>query len=325
MASTINPEISRRGFVRVAALAGGGLLVGARFGLEGPRAALAAGSVPETINAYVSITPEGVVSIIAQNPEVGQGIKTMLPMLIAEELDVAWETVSVEQGDYDPVNFRGQMAGGSMATPMQYESMRRVGAVARAMLVAAAAKEWGVDAEKCTTSEGKVHFKKKTLSYGELATAAASMTPPDAKSLTLKDPKDFKIIGTPIAGVDNPKLVSGKPLFGIDTTLEGMKYAVFEKCRVHGGTVANAKLDAVLASPGVTDAFVVNEPGTNGVAIVGDSWWLIDQARSNLDVTWDEGPTASQSSEGFAQQAEALSKQEPQQSQKLDGDVNAAM
>ena len=151
------------------------------------------------------------------------------------------------------------------------------------------------------------------------------MTPPDAKSLTLKDPKDFKIIGTPIGGVDNPKLVSGQPLFGIDTTLEGMKYAVFEKCRVHGGTVANAKLDAVLASPGVTDAFVVNEPGTNGVAIVGNSWWLIDQARSNLEVTWNEGPTASQSSEGFAQQAEALSKQEPQQSQKLDGDVKAAL
>ena len=119
--------------------------------------------------------------------------------------------------------------------------------------------------------------------------------------------------------------MTGKPLFGIDVTVPGMKYAVFEKCRVHGGKVGSAKLDAVLASPGVTDAFVLAEEGAHGVAIVGDSWWLVDAARAKLEVTWDEGPTAAQSSEGFAKQAEELSKQAPQQSVKADGDVAAAL
>ena len=114
-------------------------------------------------------------TIMAQNPEIGQGVKTMLPMLIAEELDVAWKDVRVEQADFDPVSFRGQMAGGSFATPMHYDSMRQVGAAARAMLVAAAAKEWGTTPDKCTTSEGKVVFGDKVKTYGELATAAAAI------------------------------------------------------------------------------------------------------------------------------------------------------
>ena len=328
--SPLDQGLSRRGFLHVSALAGGGMLLAARFGIEGPRAALAAAAATDAstetvLNAFVRLTPDGVVTIMAQNPEIGQGVKTMLPMLIAEELDVAWDDVRVEQADFDPVSFRAQMAGGSMATPMHYDSMRQVGAAARAMLVAAAAKEWGGTPEKCTTSEGKVHFGDEVKTYGELATAAAAIDPPDPKSLVLKSPKDFKIIGTPIPGVDNPKIVTGKPLFGIDVTVPGMKYAVFEKCRVHGGKVAQAKLDAVLASPGVTDAFVVAEEGAHGVAIVGDSWWLVDQAREKLEVAWDEGAAATQSSVGFAQQAEALSKQEPHQSVKVDGDATAAL
>jgi isoquinoline 1-oxidoreductase beta subunit len=327
----MNTLLSRRSFLRVSTLAGGGMLVAVRFGLE-PPAALAAtaaadadASAAATLNAFVRITPDGVVTIMAQNPEIGQGVKTMLPVLIAEELDVAWKDVRVEQADFDPASYRAQMAGGSMATPMHYDSMRQVGAATRAMLVAAAAKEWGTTPDQCKTSEGKVHFGDQAKTYGELATAAAAVTPPDPKTLTLKSPKDFKIIGTPIPGVDNPKITTGKPLFGIDVSVEGMKYAVFEKCRVHGGKVASAKLDAVLASPGVTDAFVLQEEGAQGVAIVGDSWWLVDAARAKSEVTWDEGPTAARSSEGFAQQAEALSKQEPQQSVKVDGDVKTAL
>ena len=322
--------LSRRHFLSVSALAGGGMLIAARFGLETPTAALAAAAAADAptetvLNAFVRLTPDGVVTIMAQNPEIGQGMKTTLPMLIAEELDVAWKDVRVEQADFDPVSYRGQMAGGSFATPMHYDSMRQVGGAARAMLVAAAAKEWGTTPDQCTTREGKVVFGDKVKAYGELATAAAAIAPPDPKSLVLKNPKDFKIIGTPIPGVDNPKIVTGKPLYGIDVTVPGMKYAVFEKCRVHGGKVGSAKLDAVLASPGVTDAFVLAEEGAHGVAIVGDSLWLVDQARAKLEVTWDEGPTAAQNSESFAQQAEALSKQEPHQSVKVDGDVAAAL
>ena len=323
-------NISRRGFIQVTALAGGGMLLGARFGLDGPRAAGAADAgVAAALNAFVRLTPDGVVTIMAQNPEIGQGVKTMLPMLIAEELDIPWSQVRVEQADFDPTRYRGQMAGGSMATPMHYESMRRVGAAARSMLVEAAAQEWGTKPEKCTTEGGVVHFKNKSMSYGELASAAARLEPPDPRTVALKDPKDFTIIGQEIPGVDNPKIVIGEPLFGIDVSVPGMKYAVFEKCRVHGGRVGSVDLAAVKASPGVTDAFVVDSTATqaptNGVAIVGDSWWLVNEARSKLEVTWEEGPTATQSTEDFDRQAQALSKEAPEQSLKSDGDAAGAL
>ncbi len=323
-------SFSRRGFLHVTALAGGGFLLGARLSLDGGRGAVAATADAETaLNAFVRLTPDGVATIMAQNPEIGQGVKTMLPMLIAEELDIPWRHVRVEQADFDATKYRGQIAGGSMATPMHYDSMRRVGAAARAMLVAAAAKEWTTSPEQCTTEAGAVHFKDKSLSYGELASAAAKVEPPNLRTVSLKEPADFKIIGQEIPGVDNPKIVTGKPLFGIDVTVPGMKYAVFEKCRVHGGKVKSANLDAVKAAPGVTDAFVVDSNAarlpTNGVAIVGDSWWLVNEARGKLEVVWDEGPTASQSSESFDRQAEELSKQAAEQNLRSDGDAADAM
>ncbi len=336
-------NLSRRGFLHVTALAGGGILLGARFSLDGAGSAVAAtadatADADATLNAFIRLTPDGIATIMAQNPEIGQGVKTMLPMLIAEELDIPWRQVRVEQADFDATKYRGQMAGGSMATPMHYESMRRVGAAARAMLVAAAAKEWKTRPEKCTAEAGVVRFKNKSLSYGELASAAAEVEPPNPRTVPLKDPKDFKIIGQKIPGVDNPKIVTGKPLFGIDVSVPGMKYAVFEKCRVHGGKVKSANLDAVKASPGVTDAFVVEPTGSaapspsifqvglpNGIAIVGDSWWLVNEARSKLEVTWDEGPTASQSTAAFDQQAEELSKQAPEQDLGNDGDAAGAL
>ena len=336
-------NLSRRGFLHVTALAGGGMLLGARFSLDGAGKAVAAtadatANGDAALNAFIRLTPDGIATIMAQNPEIGQGVKTMLPMLIAEELDIPWSQVRVEQADFDATKYRGQMAGGSMATPMHYESMRRVGAAARAMLVAAAAKEWKTKPEKCTTEAGAVRFKNKSLSYGELASAAAEVEPPNLRTVPLKDPKDFKIIGQEIPGVDNPKIVTGKPLFGIDVTVPGMKYAVFEKCRIHGGKVKSANLDAVKASPGVTDAFVVDPTGSaapspsmfqvglpNGIAIVGDSWWLVNEARSKLEVTWDEGPTASQSTAAFDRQAEELSKQAPEQDLTNDGDAAGAL
>ena len=308
------------------------MLLGVRFGLDGPRgagAAVADASVEAVLNAFIRLTPDGVVTIMAQNPEIGQGVKTMLPMLIAEELDIPWSQVRVEQADFDPTKYRGQMAGGSMATPMHYESMRRAGAAARSMLVDAAAKEWRTKPEKCTTEAGVVHFKNKSMSYGELASAAARVEPPDPRTVALKDPKDFTIIGQPIPGVDNPKIVVGEPLFGIDVSVPGMKHAVFEKCPVHGGKVKSVDLDAVKASPGVTDAFVVDSDAAqlpvNGVAIVGDSWWLVNGARGKLEVTWEEGPTATQSTEDFNRQAQELSKKAPEQSLTSDGDAAAAL
>ena len=308
------------------------MLLGVRFGLDGPRgagAAVADADVEAVLNAFIRLTPDGAVTIMAQNPEIGQGVKTMLPMLIAEELDIPWSQVRVEQADFDPTKYRGQMAGGSMATPMHYESMRRAGAAARSMLVEAAAQEWRTKPEKCTTEAGVVHFKNKSMSYGDLASAAALLEPPNPRTVPLKDPKDFTIIGQEIPGVDNPKIVVGEPLFGIDVSVPGMKHAVFEKCPVHGGRVKSVDLDAVKASPGVTDAFVVDSDAAqlpiNGVAIVGDSWWLVNEARGKLEVTWEEGSTATQSTEDFNRQAEALSKQAPEQTLTSDGDAAGAL
>ena len=325
-------NVSRRQFIRVSALAGGGMVLGAHFGLLGGGEALAAAALDAeaSLNAYVRITPDGLVTIVAQNPEIGQGVKTMLPMLIAEELDVDWENVRVEQGDLDTERYRGQFAGGSMATPMHWKSMRTVGATGRAMIVAAAAKRWRVADSELETEAGVVHHRGsgRSLSYGELATDAATMPAP--KSVALKDPKDFRIIGTSKPGVDNAKIVTGQPLYGIDVVVPGMKYAVFEKCPVFGGKVLKANLEVVRAEPGVSHAFIVEggeslEGLQSGVAIVADGWWAAKSARNKLEVDWDEGPTASQSSEGFARQAEALSKRDPERSLKSEGDLSAAL
>ena len=325
--------VNRRQFLAVSAVAGGGILLSTY--LEPLNAAESWGAKPATDflpNAYIRITPNGVVTIIAKNPEVGQGVKTMLPMLIAEELDVDWKNVRVEQAGLDTDKFAGQTAGGSTATPNNWLPMRRVGAAGRAVLVLAAAQTWNVPESECETSLGTVTHRGsgRKLSYGELTTKAATLTAPALDSVKLKDPKDFKIIGTPVHGVDNHSIVTGKPLFGIDVTMPGMLYATYVKSPVFAGKVASANLEEILKEPGVKRAFVV-EGGNDlmgllgGVAIVADTWWAANSARKKLRVTWNEGPTASQSSAGFEQQAQALAKQAPQRSLRKDGDVDAAL
>jgi isoquinoline 1-oxidoreductase beta subunit len=327
--------IGRRQFFRVSALAGGGMLLATyfKFGAEDLSAAdTAAEFVP---NAFIKIMPDGAVTIIAKNPEIGQGVKTMLPMIIADELDVDWKNVKIEQGDFDPTKYGpGQAAGGSNATPSSWTPMRRVGAAGRAMLISAAAQTWGVPETECETAAGVVRHRtsNRSLRYGELVDKAATLTPPNLETVKLKDPKDYRIIGTNVKGVDTHAIVTGKPIYGIDVTVPGMLYATFEKCAVFGGKVGSANLDVIKAQPGVRHAFVVEGPTPvqlngllSGVAIVADTWWHAKNARSKLQVTWDEGPTAQQSSAGFAQQAAALSRQPPQRSLRKDGDVDAAL
>ncbi len=326
--------VSRRDFLRVTALAGGGILLASYADpLEAIERFGATGSLADpALSAYVRITPDGIVTITAKNPEVGQGVQTMLPMLIAEELDVDWANVRVEQADLDPTRYPSQTAGGSTATPTNWLPMRRVGAGGRAMLIAAAAKEWNVPAAELETEKGVVRHRasNRTATYGALATAAATMTAPDLNTVPLKDPKQFKIIGTRTKTVNIKSILTGKPIFGIDVTVPGMKYATFLKCPVFGGKVKAANLEVIKAMPGITHAFVV-EGGTDlngllgGVAIVGDSWWLTQQARRKLIVTWNEGPTASQSSAGFAAKATELSILPPQRNLRKDGDVDAAL
>jgi isoquinoline 1-oxidoreductase beta subunit len=323
--------LDRRAFLRFSAVAGGGLLVAAYFDpktlAQGPGRGQQA---PLSPDAFVRIAQDGTVTIIAKNPEIGQGVKTMLPMLVAEELDVDWKDVRVEQGDLD-AKYGQQSAGGSTATPGNYLAMRRIGAAVRQTLLAAAAAEWSVPAAELTTASGKVMHRasNRTIGYGALAAKAATMPPPDQANVPLKDASAFKIIGKPIAGVDNHAIVTGKPLFGIDVKVPGMLYAVCERCPVFGGKAVSANLDQIKALPGVKHAFIVPEgpraEPPSGVAIVADSWWAAESARKQLKVTWDEGPTAEQSSDLFQQKADELSKQAPQRSVRADGDVDAAL
>ncbi|MES2177806.1 MAG: molybdopterin cofactor-binding domain-containing protein [Gemmatimonadota bacterium] len=325
--------VSRRDFLRVSAIAGGGILLASYIEPLGAMETLGSALPADaTLNAYIRITADGLITIIGKNPEVGQGVKTMLPMLIAEELDADWSKVRVEQGDLDPKNYPGQVAGGSSATPGNWLSMRRVGAAARGMLVGAAAAQWSVPAAELETEKGVVWHRasKRSASYGDLAAKAVAIPAPDLATVKLKEPKDFKIIGQRIRGVDVPNIVRGKPMFGIDVTVPGMLYATFVKCPVFAGKVASANVEAIKALPGVTHAFVVDgTPGLAGlqpgVAIVADSWWQARSARSKLKVTWDEGTTAQQSSTGFAAQAAAFSKAAPQRNVRKDGDVDAAL
>jgi isoquinoline 1-oxidoreductase beta subunit len=319
---------SRRGFLKVGLAAGGGLMLS--FAL--PFEAGAAGAEAARLNAYLHIAPDGTVTIASKNPEIGQGIKTMLPMIIAEELDVDWSAVRIEQAPVDAKTYGAQFAGGSSATPMNYDPMRRVGAAGRAMLVTAAAQTWSVPESECATASGVVRHAPsgRTLTYGALAGKAATLPAPDLAKLALKDPKDFKIIGHSKPGIDSPLLVTGKPLFGIDVVVPGMLYAIYEKCPVFGGKVVSANLGDVLAVKGVRKAFIVKgglelNGLLDGVAILADSWWIANKARKALKVVWDEGPTATQSSAGYAARAVELSKQPGTKSLRKDGDADAAL
>lgn len=326
MDGEIPRDPTRRLFLQTGAAVGGGLMLS--FSLSSVGHAAGEGK----LNAYVRIAPDGGVTIVSKVPEVGQGIKTSLPMLIAEELDVEWSAVTVEQAIADTKVYGRQVAGGSQATTIEYDGLRRVGATGRFLLIAAAAARWGVAADSCATEPGfVVHGEsKRRLAYGELAQAAALLTPPDPKSLPLKDPKAFRIIGKRHAGQDLDAITTGQPLFGIDTRLPGMLYATFAKAPTYGAKVASVDLAPAKAVPGVKNAFVV-EGGTNllsimpGVAVVADSWWQARKGRNALDIKWAEHATAAQSTASFAAKATELAKAPPHRTLKADGDVDAAL
>jgi isoquinoline 1-oxidoreductase subunit beta len=340
--------VNRRSFLlRASALAGGGLLVGLYTEPKKAQAQGRGGPPPPPFapNAYVKIAADGSVTLMAKNPEVGQGIKTMLPMLIAEELDVDWKDVKIEQTDFNDKVYTGQIAGGSTATPTNWTPMRQVGAGARAMLIAAAADTWKVPASGLTTASGKVWDKSanKSIGYGELAAKAATMPVPDPKTLVLKDAKDYKIIGISQRQRANPDIVTGKPIFGIDMMVPGMLYASYEKAGVLGATVATHNIDELKTMPGIKGVYVVERPADmkpnindvvipgdpgleSGIAIVADTWWQAQTARKKLKVTWTEPPArAAMNSASFAQQAEDLSKKAPGRTIRKDGDADAAL
>jgi isoquinoline 1-oxidoreductase beta subunit len=331
---------SRRDFLRVSSVVGGGLMLASYVDtLEAASNFVTPGMADFAPNAFIKMMPDGIVTIMSKNPELGQGVKNHLPMIIADELDVEWKNVRVEQTDFDPVKypaqqFGAQSTGGSNATPSGWNPMRQVGAAGRAMLISAAAQTWGVPEAECTTMPGEVRHtsSNRVLKYTELLDKAAAISPPALASVKLKEPKDYRIIGKSTKGVDVPAIVRGKPIFGIDVQLPAMLYATYTKCPVFGGKVASANVDDMKKEFGVKDAFVI-EPGPNtpldgllgGVAIVATSWWYANNARKNLKVTWEEGPTAASSSVGFAATAAELSKQAPQRMLRTDGDPAATL
>ncbi len=330
-------HIGRRKFLVVSSLAGSGLALGLALrssddaataaGLR-PRADASEGFAP---NAFIRISPEGVVTLGAKQMEVGQGVKTALPMVLAEELDADWKDVVVEQADLDEA-YGNQFSGASSSTLKNYEALRVLGATARTVLVQAAASVWGVPAHECHAALSVVHHRAsgRSLRYGELAARAAALPVPAGRSVKLKAPRDFTLIGTRVGGVDNDKIVRGAPLFGIDVRLPDMRYAVYQKCPVFGSRVDSANLDEVKALPGVRDAFVV--PGIGGVlglrpgvAIVADSTWAALSARKKLKVTWADSPVAQQGWGAFATQAASMARQPGTTVSRKEGDVTRAL
>jgi isoquinoline 1-oxidoreductase beta subunit len=331
-------SMNRRSFLQLTALAGGGLAL--NYYPLPFAAAQGPGKAPDlTPQAFIHIAPDGTTTIMARASESGQGMRNMLPMLIAEELDVDWKDVRIKQADLNEKIYGEQFSGGSANTPQGWEPMRRVGAAGRQLLITAAAQNWGVPEAECTTQPGKVLHSKsgRSAGYGELAAKAAALPAPALSSVKLKDPKDYHIIGTSQPGVDTHTIVTGKPLFGIDVTLPGMLYASIEKAPVFAGKVKSANIDQIKTMPGVRHVLVIPggitpaaytpwEPGMEpGIAIVADTWWQVQTARAALKVDWDLGPAATQSSEGFRKRAKELLEAPPAKTVHKYGDVDATL
>jgi isoquinoline 1-oxidoreductase subunit beta len=324
--------MNRRGFLKLAGVAGGGLVlafyVGDRATAEANTGAASKDFAP---NAYLRISPDGTVLIYSKNPEIGQGVKTSFPMIIAEELDADWTKVRVEQSKIDAALYGRQFAGGSRSIPTNWEVLRRAGASARAMLVAAAAKEWGVPEAECVTEASSVLHKQsnRKLGYGELATKAAALPVPDEKTLKLKERKDYKLLGKRITGVDNHLVVTGQPLFGIDQVIPNMQFAVFEKCPAVGGKVSEANLEEIKKLPGVKNVLVIEGNGKPtevmpGVAILASSTYAAIAARRKLKVKWDESSASKDSWTKAVSEAKKIAKQNGPDSLRATGDVEAA-
>jgi isoquinoline 1-oxidoreductase beta subunit len=329
------PDPTRRVFLKTSLAAGGGLMLNLTLpdlAAARPGATHAQPAHPPTrVSAYILIAPDGMVTIMARSPDMGQGAKTALPMLIADELDVPWSSVRVESAPVDPAVYGAQFSYGSLNTPLQFDPMRRAGAAGRQLMLQAAASLWHVPASECETAQGVVHHRAsaRQVGYGSLASRAAHLTAPDLNSVPLKDPKDYKIIGTFVPQVDGARVLAGEPLFGIDQTVPGMLYAVYEKAPVFGSRALSANLDTVKAQPGVRDAFIIHgDPSAaisaglvDGVAIVADRWHQANKALDMLQVQWEANPAAGQSTAGFDRQAAALAHASPQQILRQDGNV----
>ncbi len=316
-------QTSRRSFMKIAAAAGGGLFLG--FNWSNSTALpvvvdakkIAAGSI--TFNSYLSIGTDNIITIVSPNPEIGQGIKTAFPMVVAEELDADWKQVKTVQGNLDTGIFERQVTGGSGAVPHSWERLRKAGATARHLLIEAAAAGWKVPVAECTTENGKVLHKGsgKSLSYGELAEAASKLTAP--KEVKLKSEKDFKLIGQSVRNVDNNNIATGKPLFGLDVYREGMLFAVIQRPKAFGLKLKSVNAEAAKAMPGIVDVVTFD----NSVAVVGKSTWQVKKAKDVLKIEYEKAADL-ESSEDHNRIFKQLLDNGEATVRRKDGDVEAA-
>ncbi len=312
---------SRRNFLKVSAISGGGLLLS--MVLPGFEANAAPNVVPNAAadympNIYIKIQADGSIVLLAPNPEIGQGVKTSLPIIVAEELGVDWKKIKVELAPLDS-RYGRQAAGGSGSVRGRFAELRKMGAAAREMFVNAAAQTWNVPAADCTAEDGMVLHKSsvKKLSYGELAAKAATMEIP--ANPTLKDPKDFKYIGTRINDIDAHNITTGKPLFGIDTRREGMLFAMLARSPAYGKTLGDVDETATRKVGGVKDVIKLK----NSVAVLATNTWAAKKGRDALKIQWNATEKLENSSDHFAGFKEILEKG-PSTAGRNDGDIDAA-
>ncbi|MBL7876854.1 MAG: xanthine dehydrogenase family protein molybdopterin-binding subunit, partial [Cyclobacteriaceae bacterium] len=316
-------KTTRRDFIKVGIAASGGLVLGfgwregAASGLE----VLNKSNLPADLvdfNSYLSISTDNVITIFSPNPELGQNIKTSFPMIVAEELDADWKKVNVVQAALDTKKYERQLTGGSGAIPHSWERLRKAGATARQMLMEAAAKRWNTSVGSLTTKEGTViHSDGRKLTYGELATEAASVPVPT--EVKLKDKKDFKIIGQAIHNVDNLEMVTGKPLYGLDFYREGMLFAMIQRPAAFGMKIKSVDSAAAKAMSGIVDVVTFK----NNVAVVGKSTWEVNKARKAVKIEYEKEGNIESTSDHDRIFKEALNRTDATVRRK-DGDVEAA-
>ncbi len=337
MSTIKSTKFSRRSFLRTSSLASGGMLIG--FNLF--TACKDNVKMPVDIskldyndfNAFIKISKEGMVTIFSPNPEIGQGVKTAMPMIIAEELDVPWNHVNVVQGALDTKNFVRQVAGGSQSIRFGWDALRETGATARQLLINAAAAKWGVDASECTAKQGVIsNGKGETLGYGDVVNEAALLQIPESDEstseeeksenpefkdtqaekaegkVTLKDPKDYTIIGTDVKNVDIDKIVTGKPLFGLDFKAEGMVFASVLRPPAFGQKLESFDAEAAKSIPGVIDVITIGEKAkamlsgdqvnwtvklapTEKVVVIAKNTWATIKAKKAIKAKWSEMST----------------------------------
>ncbi len=291
----LSQGISRRGFLQASGATGVGFSLASFIPSNKAQAAETADSDHLELNAFVEVNTNGSIRLYAHTPEKGQGIKTSLPMIIAEELGADWNDVTVVRAPMNEARYGAQRAGGSTSTPREWNPMRRAGAAARVMFISAAAKQMSVNPGLLYTENSEVINREtgQRLPFSQLALAAAREPIPDINSLVFKARSDYKIIGTRVPDVDNHTIITGGGgLYGSDIQLPDMLYAVYEKCPATYGRVVSANLDQIKSLPGIVDAFLVEGNDNvgellDGVAIVARSTWQAFQAKQALEVEWD--------------------------------------